>query len=158
MPQRHVYPNEAYQRRKAASFGFASDEGLAAPMPSRSPHAASSYDAVVDRSRREQPQRTDSPPRRRRGKMERDTTARPHLPHTTRQKEKAQPRQPGHAEAGGVPHVAANEIPYLYTSHQQTVMAPAQRPEPATVLVVPNLPGQVKEEAHRRQRQKVTSY
>lgn len=90
--------------------------------------------------------------------MERDTTARPHLPHTTRQKEKAQPRQPGHAEAGGVPHVAANEIPYLYTSHQQTVMAPAQRPEPATVLVVPNLPGQVKEEAHRRQRQKVASY
>lgn len=118
-------------------------------MPSRRPHAVSSYGAAVDRSRQEQRPQTDSSPRRQRDKMGRDTTARPHLPHTVRQKEKSQPRQPGHAEAGGVPHDAANEIPYLYTSHQQTVMAPAHRPEPATVLVVPNLPGQVKKEAHR---------
>ncbi len=158
MPQRHVYPNEAYQKRKAASFGFASAEGLAAPIPSRRPHAVSSYGAAVDRSRQEQRPQTDSSPRRQRDKMGRDTTARPHLPHTVRQKEKSQPRQPGHAEAGGVPHDAANEIPYLYTSHQQTVMAPAHRPEPATVLVVPNLPGQVKKEAHRGQWQKLISY
>ena len=67
MPQRHVYPNEAYQKRKAASFGFASDEGLAAPMPSRRPHAVSSYGAAVDRSRGRNSGRRLTAPRAARG-------------------------------------------------------------------------------------------